>query len=77
MRKDTSTAKLTPYEEERNKQISKIRYMVEQYFGLSHLSDQANRARFPQMPKNNFDTWCRQAAFNIKRGLRILKLAFI
>ncbi|MHA1370930.1 MAG: IS5 family transposase, partial [Promethearchaeota archaeon] len=47
MRKDTTTAKLTPYEEERNKQISKIRYVVEQYFGLSHLSDQANRARFP------------------------------
>ncbi|MBW1954358.1 MAG: transposase [Deltaproteobacteria bacterium] len=60
MRKDTTTSKLTPYEEERNKQISKIQYIVEQCFGLSHLSDHANRARFPQIPKNNFDCWCRQ-----------------
>ncbi len=77
MRKDTKTAKLTPYEIERNKKISKIRYRVEQYFGLSHLADHAYRARFPKILKNNFDCWCRQAAFNIKRGLRILKLAFI
>ena len=77
MRKDTTTAKLTEYEIERNKKISKIRYVVEQYFGLSHLHDHAYRARFPTIPKNKFDCWCRQAAFNIKRGLRILRLAFI
>ena len=33
MRKDTTTAKLTEYEIERNKRISKVRYIVEQYFG--------------------------------------------
>ena len=37
MRKDTKSTKLTDYEKERNKQISKKRYIVEQYFGLSHL----------------------------------------
>jgi hypothetical protein len=37
MRKDTSTAKITAVEIERNKRISKKRYIVEQSFGLSHL----------------------------------------
>jgi len=46
MRKDTSTAKLTEFEIERNKQRSKKRYIVEQYFGVSHLQDGAYRARF-------------------------------
>ena len=31
MRKDTTTAKLTEYEKERNKAISKKRYVVEPY----------------------------------------------
>lgn len=35
MRKDTTTAKLTEIEIARNKFISKKRYIVEQYFGLS------------------------------------------
>ena len=39
MRKDTTTAKLTEIEIERNKRISKKRYIVEQYFGLSHMYD--------------------------------------
>jgi len=39
MRKDSTTAKLTDYEKERNKNLSKVRYIVEQYFGLSHLHD--------------------------------------
>ena len=38
MRKDSTTAKLT--EIERNKSISKVRYIVEQYFGISHLHDE-------------------------------------
>ena len=33
MRKDTRSTKLTDYEKERNKGISKKRYIVEQYFG--------------------------------------------
>ena len=77
MRKDTTTAKLTEYEKERNKKISKVRYIVEQYFGLSHLHDGAKRARFTNIIKNKFDCWYRQSAYNISRGLKILGAATI
>ena len=74
MRKDSTTAKLTEFEIERNKEISKVRYIVEQYFGISHLHDGAKRARFSTIAKNKMDCWCRQAAFDISRGLKILQL---
>ena len=77
MRKDSTTAKLTKYEKERNKKIAKVRYIVEQYFGLSHLHDGAKQARFTDMTKNKFDVWYRQAAFNIARGLKILRVATV
>ncbi|GAF84065.1 unnamed protein product [marine sediment metagenome] len=77
MRKDSTTAKLTEIEIERNKSISKVRYIVEQYFGISHLHDQAKRARFTSTAINKFDGWCRQAAYNIRKGLKILKLAAV
>lgn len=73
MRKNTTTA----YEKERNKKISKVRYIVEQYFGLSHLHDGAYRARFTSIIKNKYDCWYRQAAYNIKRGLKILGTATV
>ena len=72
MRKNSTTAKLTDSEILRNKAISKIRYIVEQYFGISHLHDRANRARFTTIIKNKFDAWFRQAAFNVARGMKIL-----
>ena len=72
MRKDTKTAKLTKLEIARNKKISKKRYIVEQYFGLSHLSDGAHRARFTTIVKNTWDAMCRQMAFNLFRGSKIL-----
>ena len=72
MRKDTATAKLTEIEIERNKKISKKRYIVEQYFGLSHLHDGACRARFTTILKNIWDTICRQMAFNVFRGSKLL-----
>jgi len=72
MRKDTRSTKLTDYEKERNKQISKTRYIAEQYFGLSHLHNKAFRARFTRMIKNSIDGFCRQMAFNLFRGGRIL-----
>ena len=79
MRKDSTTAKLTEYEKDRNKKISKVRYIVEQYFGHSHLHDGAKRGvlqrSLTDIAKNKFDVWYRQAAFNITRGLKILKLA--
>jgi IS5 family transposase len=72
MRKDTTTAKLTEIERERNKRISKKRYVVEQYFGLSHLHNDAYRARFTTVIKNTWDAMCRQMAFNIFRGSKLL-----
>ena len=77
MRKDSTTAKLTEYEKQRNKKLSKVRYIVEQYFGLSHLHDGAKRARFTDIAKNKFDGWYRQAAYNIARGLKILRVATV
>jgi len=76
MRKDSTTAKLTEYEIERNKKISKVRYIVEQYFGISHLKDNAKRARFTDIAKNKFDCWYRHA-YNISKGLKILKVATV
>jgi hypothetical protein len=72
MRRDTRSTKLTDYEKERNKGISKKRYIVEQYFGLSHLHSQAFRARFTRIVKNVIDALFRQMAFNLFRGGRIL-----
>jgi IS5 family transposase len=72
MRKDTKSTKLTDYEKDRNKQISKKRYIVEQYFGLSHLYNNAFRARFTRIAKNAIDVFFRQMAFNLFRGEKIL-----
>ena len=72
MRKDTKSTKLTDYEIERNKQISKKRYIVEQYFGLSHLYNNAFRAHFTRLIKNSIDAFFRQMAFNLFRGEKIL-----
>ena len=75
MRKDTSTAKITEIEVERNKKIAKKRYIVEQYFGLSHLHDGAYRARFTTTMNNILDAMCRQMAFNLFRGTKLLVTA--
>ena len=72
MRKDTTTAKLTEYEIDRNKKISKKRYIVEQYFGLSHLHTRAKRARFTTIIKNGIDAMFRQMAFNLFRGSKVI-----
>ncbi len=73
MRKDTRSTKLTDYEKERNKKLSKVRYIVEQYFGLSHLHTEAFQARFPEIMKNLIDAMFRQMAFNLFRGTKILR----
>jgi IS5 family transposase len=72
MRKDTKSAKITEIEVERNKKISKKRYIVEQYFGLSHLHTGAYRARFTTIMNNIWDSMCRQMAFNLFRGSKLL-----
>ncbi len=73
MRKNTTTAKLTDFEKERNKNISKTRYIVEQYFGISHLHDNGQKARFTTIAKNNIDIWLRQTAYNIRKGMKVLQ----
>jgi IS5 family transposase len=73
MRKDTTRAKITKREIERNRKISKKRYIVEQYFGLSHLYHGAYRARFTVMMKNIWDAMCRQMAFNLLRGSKLIE----
>lgn len=72
MRKDTKSTKLTAMEIARNKALSKIRYIVEQYFGISHLHYGAFRARFTRMVKNALDNLFRQMAFNLFRGNQII-----
>lgn len=72
MRKAVRGAALTPFEKDRNKAISKVRYIVEQYFGISHLHNNAFRARFTRMTKNAIDTLFRQMAFNLLRGTKVL-----
>jgi len=72
MRKATRGAPLTPYEIYRNKAISKVRCMVEQYFGISHLHHHGHRARFTRLIKNTTDALFRQLAFNLFRGTKVL-----
>jgi len=72
MRKDMTRAKITQVEIKRNRKIAKKRYIVEQYFGLSHLHHGAYRARFTVMMKNIWDAMCRQMAFNLFRGSKLI-----
>ena len=61
MKKDTTTAKFKEFEIERNKQISKKRYILEQYFDLSHLHTGTQRAMFTTILKNTWDAMCRRS----------------
>jgi len=72
MRKATTGTEPTEYEKDRNKSISKVRYIVEQYFGISHLHNNAFRARFPKLIKNSIDAMFRQMAFNLLRGTKVV-----
>jgi IS5 family transposase len=67
MRKDYPDAKLTELEHERNKLISKIRYKIEQYFGLTERHMGGSRARFTTLVKENWNRLGMVMAFNIKR----------
>ncbi len=72
--KNSKNAKLTELELLRNKTISKDRYIVEQYIGLSYLRDNGSRARFPKIIKHIIDLMFRQFAFNLKKGPKILNV---
>lgn len=69
MRKDLVNAKLTDFEIRRNKMISKVRYKIEQYFGLTALYYGAGKARFTTLVKEGWDYMLGAMAFNIKRTL--------
>ncbi len=58
MRKDERNAKLTAFEIERNKMISRVRYKIEQYFGVTALHQGASRARFTTLVKEVRDRMC-------------------
>jgi len=68
MRKDERNAKLTELEITRNKMISKVRYKIEQYFGVTALHQGASRARFTTLAKEGWDRICQVMAFNLKRS---------
>jgi len=51
MRKDERNATLTQLEIERNKMIAKVRYKIEQYFGITALHQRAGCARFTTLAK--------------------------
>ena len=67
MRKNQINAALTETEIQRNKGISKVRYKIEQYFGITHKYHGAGKARFTTIIKENWDHLCGAMAFNIKR----------
>ena len=75
MTKATRGTELTQHEIDRNKSIAKVRYIVEQYFGISHLHNDAFRARFTRMIRNAIDALFRQMAFNLLRGTKVIKPA--
>lgn len=67
MRKNQVNAALTETEIRRNKSISKVRYKIEQYFGITHKYHGAGKARFTTIFKENWDHLFGAMAFNIKR----------
>ncbi len=69
MRKNQINASLTESEIMRNKSISRIRYKIEQYFGITHKYHGAGKARFTTIIKESWDHLCGAMAFNIKRAV--------
>ena len=69
MQKDYPNAKLTELEHERNRGISKIRYKIEQYFGLTECHMGGGKARFTTLMKEHWNRLCQVMAFNTKRVL--------
>ena len=68
-----SCVKIQPPQAQRNKKSSKVRYIVEQYFGINHLHYGAQKTRFTTIAKNKMDCWSSQATFNRKWWLKILR----
>jgi len=73
MRKNLINARLTDFEIQRNKLISKVRYKIGQYFGLTELHQGAGKARFTTLAKQGWDNLCGVMAFNIKRVTLVMQ----
>jgi len=58
MRKDQINARLTENEIKRNKKISKVRYKIEQYFGITEKYHGAGKARFTSLVKEGWNHLC-------------------
>jgi len=71
MRKATAGTELTEYEKDRNKAISKLRYIVGTVFRFKPFVQQSKQGKV----KNAFDALFRQMVFNLFRASRILKTA--
>lgn len=69
MRKNQINASLAEEEIQRNKRISKVRYKIEQYFGITSRYHGAGRARFTTIMKESWDHLSGAIAFNIKRAV--------
>jgi IS5 family transposase len=67
LRKEQKNANLTEMEHEQNKKISKIRYKIGQYFGLTEGHMGGGRARFTTLLKENWNRLSKVMAFNTKR----------
>ena len=66
-RKNQINAALTEYEIRRNKMISKVRYKIEQYFGITEKYHGAGKAQFTIILKEDWGHLSGAMAFNIKR----------
>jgi IS5 family transposase len=73
MRKSQINASLTEMEIRRNKMISRVRYKIEQYFGITHKYHGAGKARFTTILKETWDHLCGAVAFNVKRVILSLR----
>jgi len=70
MRKDGRNAKLMEREIERNRVISKARYKIERYFGVTVLHQGTSRAWYTTLAKERWNRICQVMAFNLKRSYR-------
>lgn len=69
MRKNQVNTSLTEEEIKRNKKISKVRYKMEQYFGITSKYHGDGRAQFTTIIKEIWDHLSGAMAFNIKRAV--------
>lgn len=67
MRMNQMYASLIEIEIQRNRYILKIRYKIEQYFGITHKYHGEGKSRFRTIINENLDHLCGAMDFNIKR----------